>query len=110
MDSQDSIEKVVADIRGVVAYFDRNGKVPLTVHDLSQWANRLDALRAQEWLPIESAPIDTDIILYGANWLSPGVGCIGTDGIAYDPSGECVLCPSPTHWQPLPPPPAGEKE
>lgn len=104
MGSQDSIEKVVAEMRemgGRKRYWK------------AFWAfsDRLSALRVvPEWQDIETAPIDTDIILYGPNWLCAGVGCIGIDGIAYDPSGECLLSPSPTHWQPLPPPPAGEKE
>jgi hypothetical protein len=60
------------------------------------------------WLPIESAPKDEEIVLWGPKWINPGAGCIADDGAAYEPMGGAELSPKPTHWQPLPQPPSGE--
>ena len=72
-------------------------------------AQRL-AAREQQWLPIESAPKDgTEILLYS----------LGDVGVCYWRDDEVMTGWTwglgkafglPTHWQPLPPPPASPQE
>jgi hypothetical protein len=57
------------------------------------------------WLPIESAPKDGTLILaYYEAWCAPAYGvirfCAGSWIDAFD-----IEWGTPTHWQPLPPPP-----
>lgn len=66
-----------------------------------------------EWLPIESAPKDgTQILGLRGNdaravfWGEYYVGCWMTGRTLPTMNGEPETF-NPTHWQPLPPPPAG---
>lgn len=59
-----------------------------------------------EWMPIESAPKDVAILLYGAKRLGMCVGIHHSrDGWATDTTSEWMSMYPPTHWMPLPPPP-----
>lgn len=64
---------------------------------------------AQEWRPIETAPMDESDVLVFNPMTGPYVSRF-TDGEwplrFWGFPG--VWCPVPTHWQPLPPPPTKE--
>ena len=69
----------------------------------------LDAVRGDGWLPIASAPDDgNDIIVFGGKFAREDmmVRVRSADGEWW----RCGSAPSsvPTHWRPLPPPPARE--
>jgi hypothetical protein len=85
--------------------------------DLCEAADAIDAAR---WKPIETAPRDTEVLV----WFGPQVGvksatytspwtdevlmwCV--DDKKFDPHPVRQYClPYPTHWRPLPAPPEGE--
>lgn len=86
---------------------------------------QIAALRSpQEWLPIDSAPKDGSWVslLSGEGrdvgaWRDTRYCMIGAPQGSYGPGwvdqNNCLPISGefePTHWQPLPPPPAGEKE
>lgn len=73
----------------------------------------------QGWMPIETAPRDgRGILVVDVNAPAPEAGCawyLFGKWSAVDPDGEAVFEPelyhamvweTPTHWQPLPAPPA----
>ena len=82
-------------------------------------ANRAgaDAIEAQEWHPIETAPLDTPILVIGGTTtyeigkahpcISPTKASrsIGTYFKIADAKGYESWVESPTHWMPLPKPP-----
>lgn len=64
-----------------------------------------------EWMPIESAPKDQTILLYGAKRLEICVGMNHSrDGWVTDTTSEWASMYPPTHWMPLPPPPGQSQE
>ncbi|TWA71943.1 uncharacterized protein DUF551 [Azospirillum baldaniorum] len=70
------------------------------------------------WQPIETAPKDgTPVLIYGENLLVPGEMVVAVRSDEHDDlelwdvhdgkfGPHRLRGPSPTHWQPLPPPPA----
>lgn len=59
-----------------------------------------------EWQPIETAPKDTTVLLYGAKRLEMCVGMNHSrDGWVTDTTSEWLSMYTPTHWMPLPEPP-----
>lgn len=59
------------------------------------------------WQPIATAPIDVCILLYGAKRTGMVVGMNHSrDGWVIDTPSEWASMYPPTHWMPLPPPPA----
>lgn len=83
-----------------------------------------EAVRVDAWQPIKTAPKDgTRIVLYAAQWTDDGVtlgewseriGCWSADaGCMEDgPAMTSDVLDGPTHWMPVPAPPAqgGEGE
>lgn len=81
----------------------------------------VESLMRQGWLPVQSAPMDGTVVLvgrfmgepwgfvYGAGYYFSKNGAEGwiCRGLR-DPPGELGLG-NPTHWQPIPPPPASER-
>ena len=79
------------------------------------------ALEANEWKPIESAPLETDLIVFGGVIYNHGslmgfvnhgeIGSQDRNGIWFTnnnfPHGKIE---KPTHWQPLPKPPKETQE
>ena len=66
-----------------------------------------EALRPLEWQPIETAPKDgTAILIYHQNAYAQAVAAPVIDGW-FLPRGGPVK--NPTHWQPLPTPPANQE-
>jgi hypothetical protein len=64
-------------------------------------------LRDAEWRPIETAPKDVTVLLYGAKRLEMCVGMHHSrDGWVTDTTSEWATMYPPTHWMPLPAPPA----
>jgi hypothetical protein len=68
----------------------------------------------QGWQPIETAPKDTRVLLWGTFWNDRDVFQYPLIGL-WSPQDEHWLIPCeyrfkvrPTHWQPLPPPPTKE--
>jgi hypothetical protein len=63
-----------------------------------------------EWMPIESAPKLTRVLLWDGTWVSAGAwtdyDCMGWVMDCYDFMHDGSS--SPTHWMPLPEPPKGE--
>ena len=59
-----------------------------------------------EWHPIETAPKDTLVLLFGAKRSEMVVGMFHTrDGWVIDTPSEWASMYTPTHWMPLPQPP-----
>jgi hypothetical protein len=64
-----------------------------------------------EWFPIETAPKDVTVLLYGAKRLGMCVGMHHSrDGWVTDATSEWATMYPPTHWMPLPPPPQSIKD
>lgn len=79
-----------------------------------------------EWMPIESAPMGVDILVYGPDgWQGKPsqaivIGRIQTGWSRWDGTvqesyaiwddGDRDISWSPTHWMPLPPPPKEERD
>lgn len=116
----DSVEQVISEMRTAIGCDGTTSDTPLLSLELiGDWADRLEALRMEsEWLPIETAPRDgTEIWAFNPTFEEQCVirWCAGTEwsGWLYNDAilNDCLSIElSPTHWQPLPPPPAGEKE
>ena len=61
---------------------------------------------AQVWQPIETMPDCVEVLVWARGWESPSIG-FASDGVGpYDPISGGEFDPWPTHWMPLPPPPA----
>lgn len=66
---------------------------------------------AAGWVPIETAPKDTLILLYGAKRLKFAVGMHHSrDGWVSDSTSEFLSMYPPTHWMHIPPAPSTEGE
>lgn len=67
---------------------------------------------AGQWRPIESAPKDEVILLFGAKKSPMVAGMLHSrDGWVIDTPSEWMTMYPPTHWMPLPePPPPGARE
>ena len=62
-----------------------------------------------EWQPIETAPKRGSILLWNGKEVGEGHPAWCGDG--YEWAGEGHACdPRPTHWMPLPAPPAGDEK
>lgn len=79
---------------------------------VSQLERELTADRAQEWRPIESAPRDSLILLWGRYWSDeqgffpdPMVGMWSVNNNRWECTWMCRFGVRPTHWMPLPQPP-----
>lgn len=59
----------------------------------------------EKWMPIETAPKDQNILLYGAKRLDYCVGRFQGGEWITESSHEWHLMYTPTHWMPLPKPP-----
>ena len=70
------------------------------------------AKKQDEWQPIETAPTDCEVLIWtGENrYVAKWAKNIETDEIGWIVAdlgdGNRVIANSPTHWMPLPPPPA----
>lgn len=74
-------------------------------------AERDALVKANEWQPIESAPKDEMILLFGAKRSPMVCGMFHSrDGWVIETPGEWVSMYAPTHWKPLPPPPTNSTD
>lgn len=71
--------------------------------------------KAEEWQPIETAPIEQHVLVYGEKiaWRGPTFGYLHKDynghGEMWTLDGRCgPTCSSLTHWRPLPTAPSKE--
>lgn len=62
-----------------------------------------------QWQPIDSAPHDTEVLLWGPGWQNACSGMVAEDGFAHNPNDGAELTPAPTVWMHLPPPPSLSK-
>jgi hypothetical protein len=58
---------------------------------------------ADRWLPIESAPMDGDMLVRNSKWKAIAFRDIGLSSYRFfDPRSHSDLLFQPTHWKPLP--------
>jgi len=62
-------------------------------------------LEGQGWQPIETAPKDTAVLIYNLRWQVGHFNTAENRWLGAERSGDLEQFP-PTHWQPLPAPPA----
>lgn len=64
---------------------------------------------AGDWLPIESAPKDgSSLIAWAPGFGMGALTLFWSDGYWREPAQHLGLKVEPTHWMPLPPPPAAQ--
>jgi len=73
---------------------------------------RVGALERTTWLPIDTAPKYTAVLVSDGRSISVAERCMGewyalVGGETVQGSSERLLTISPTHWMPLPKPPGG---
>jgi hypothetical protein len=79
---------------------------------LIDWLGRVDERIDMEWQPIETAPKDMDLILTDGEHVSQGGWLTDIDyGAEWEGELQCagwwsLANVTPTHWMPLPKPPA----
>lgn len=99
------LEQAIAAVKSDVA---ANGP-HLGIHNLSTILNAIatgQLVPAQVWQPIETMPDCVDVLVWARGWEIPSIG-FASDGVGpYDPISGGEFDPWPTHWMPLPPPPA----
>lgn len=83
--------------------------------DIEQSRARAEVTDVQQWLPIETVPKDKTLLLWHPSYGTPVAGhLIASDLWAAFTPGVSMLfqkhLESPTHWMPLPQPPAMQKE
>ena len=101
-------------------YLQRTGRFPWREIDARLFGTREAEERVMDWQPIETAPKDgTDILVWGSIEMSsrsrPHVGTEDIIRVCWSQGGESWVVtsvqadgwvPEPTHWMPLPAPPA----
>ncbi len=76
--------------------------------DLDAVRGALSAAKDGGWLPIETAPNGASVLILRRGDLYPGVAFLSLDRWHWSSSG--AWAGHPTHWQPLPAPPAQRGE
>ena len=103
--TRDTREMCVVRVNGRVAIRD-NGDIIDHMATL-EWFAAPPAAPDSQWMPIETAPKDVTILLYGAKRLEMCVGMHHSrDGWVTDTTSEWMSMYPPTHWMPLPAAPA----